>query len=71
MSQQQEISIEAEVMCTSNRDTSFFHQELKQRIENKLFELEGKSAQVATMENEIVALKASLTPILGVTFMRK
>jgi len=62
MSQQRQISIAAEVTGTSNGDLD---QELEQR------ELDEKSAQLVTLENEIGALKASVTPVLGVTFMRR
>jgi len=65
------IAVKVTVMDTSSGDTSFFDEELEQRIAIALSELEEKSAQIVTLENEIGDLKASLTPILGVAFMQR
>jgi len=68
MSQQQhEIPIAAEVVIGS----SFYDQELDQRIVNTQSEIQDKDNQIMKIEKEINGLQTSLVPIFGVAFMRK
>jgi septal ring factor EnvC (AmiA/AmiB activator) len=68
MSQQlHEIPIAAEVVIGS----SFYDQELDQRISNTQSEIQDKDNQIMTVEKEINGLQTSLAPIFGVAFMRK
>ena len=73
MSQKQhEIPIATEVVVGySSNGSSFYDQELNQRIANTLSEIQDKDNELMKVEKEINGLKTSLTPIFGEAFIRK
>ena len=72
MSQKQhEIPIATEVVGYSSNVSSFYDQELNQRIANTLSEIQGKDNELVKVEKEINGLTTSLAPIFGEAFIRK
>jgi len=73
MSQKQhEIPIAAEVVVGySSNGSSFYDQELNQRIANTLSEIQDKDNELVKVEKEINGLTTSLAPIFGEAFIRK
>jgi uncharacterized protein (DUF2164 family) len=70
--QQHEIPIAAEVVVGySSNGSSFYDQELNQRIANTLSEIQDKDNELVKVEKEINGLKTSLAPIFGEAFIRK
>jgi len=72
MSQKQhEIPIATEVVGYSSNGSSFYDQELNQRIANTLSEIQDKDNELVKVEKEINGLKKNLAPIFGEAFIRK
>ena len=68
MSQKQHEKV---VIGYSSNGSSFYDQELNQRIANTLSEIQDKDNELVKVEKEINGLKTSLAPIFGEGFMGK